>query len=199
MNETLALPVHKTDSVGSRVHWGAVIAGSVLTLGICLLLTSLSAATGLSLNAGQFNATTIPMGVIVWLVVISCVALFVGGMTTSLLTTGETKTEAAIYGILTWAVVLGFSAFLGSLGVTAGMNAIAPHEMNAYRSAVTRPAEPGVEQSQNLGDREQIRQKLAWYSFGGIWLSMIAATAGAVIGAGPTFRRQSVVIVPLNG
>src|SRR6185295_16806050 len=30
--------------------------------------------------------------------------------------------------------------------------------------------------------------RLAWYTFGGTWLSMLAAASGAWIGAGPTFR-----------
>ena len=41
-----------------------------------------------------------------WAYLSTFIALFVGGMVTSLLTVGESKTEAVVHGVLMWALLL---------------------------------------------------------------------------------------------
>ena len=77
-------------SVGTRISWGAILAGSAVALGIFFLLSTLGAAVGLSVN-DRVDATKMETGVIAWAVVTTVAALFVGGIVTSLFTAGENK------------------------------------------------------------------------------------------------------------
>jgi hypothetical protein len=122
-----------------------------------------------------------------WLFLSSAAALFVGGLVTSLFTAGENKTEAMLYGAIMWAVLIVMLLVLGNSGVHTGFAAMSA-------SANTAQAAPAP----NTGNAQQDEQthkanlaaatKLSWYAFAGTWLSMIAAVAGALVGAGPTFR-----------
>jgi methyl-accepting chemotaxis protein len=109
--------------VRSRVSWGAILAGSVLSLALYFLLTLLGGAIGLSIS-GNTNFSTLSVGAAVWAIVITSVCLFVGGFTASQLTTGENRQEAIVYGLLVWAVVFAMLLWLMATGVRAGFNAM---------------------------------------------------------------------------
>ena len=113
------------DVVGlkSRISWGAVIAGSVVALAVYLLLTLFFTGLGLSLSEAGVRQGVIGTGAIICGIVSIVVALFCGGYVTTQLTAGETKQEAVIHGVLTWATVTGLSLFLVAMGVRAGYNA----------------------------------------------------------------------------
>ena len=124
MNEVLTNPrVEDIRSVGSRVSWAAIFAGGILAFAIYFLLMILGSAVGLTLK-DRVNTGPLQTTAIVWTLLTFCVALFVGGIITSLFTVGENKVEAMVYGILMWALVTGSLIVLGGLGVRSGFNAM---------------------------------------------------------------------------
>lgn len=111
------IPVH------SRISWGAIMAGSVLALALYFLLTLLGGAIGLSVS-GMTSAQGLGIAAAVWAIVVTAVCLFAGGFLAAQFTTGENKKEAAIYGLMVWAVVFAMLLWLMASGVKAGFNAM---------------------------------------------------------------------------
>ena len=202
-------------SVGTRVSWPAILAGAVLALAMYFLLAILGGAVGVSVK-DRVDPNKLQTGAFIWAIVTTCAALFVGGVVTSQFTVGENKMEAILYGILMWALLMAFLLLLGAAGVRAGFSAMvgmATIAQNTTDESWDAAAErAGVPRSQidawrkQSGDTEtkeakDARTKLSetsaktitWYAFAGAWISMIAAAAGAWIGAGPTFRLVTVV------
>lgn len=165
-------PVRAEDlvSVGSRISWGAIFAGSVLALALYLLLTVLGAAVGLSVR-DRVTEENLERTTLLWTIGIACVALFAGGVITSSFTVGENNTEAVIYGILMWALTFAIVIALGGMGVRTGYGTMLRlTDMATTTEEIDRAT------------------RMSWYAFGGTWISMIAAALGGFIGAGPTFR-----------
>jgi hypothetical protein len=183
-------------SVGSRVSWSAVTAGALLALAICLLMTTLGAAVGLSLGE-RVSAKALETGNLAWGLLTAFTALFVGGLLCSLLTVGETKTEGVVHGILTWALLLALVFLLGSAGVRTGFVAPMPGTVEktvGEQAMAPGTVEPGIAVRQAETSEETLR-RMAWVAFAATWLSMLAAAAGGFLGAGPTFRVASVTAV----
>src|SRR5205085_12432141 len=135
---------------------------------------------------------------------------------TTQLTAGETKQEAVIHGVLTWATVTGLSLFLVAMGVRAGYNAAlgAAYATNStderFRPNWEQAArDAGVPQAdidrarqniqpdnvrRNLQDpqfQDRVRDNAmaaAWITLAGTLLAMGAAIGGALFGSGPRFR-----------
>ena len=79
-------------SVGSRVSWGAVFAGAVVALTLCIFLSVLGAALGLTfLHDTEARAEHVATGAGIWTIVSLLISLFVGGLVTSRTTVGERK------------------------------------------------------------------------------------------------------------
>lgn len=122
-NHRTTTPVDVEDMVGvrSRISWGAIVAGSVLSLALYFLLTLLGGAIGLSVS-DKFAGKNIGLAAAVYAIVVTAACLFVGGFVASQLTTGENKREAAMYGLLVWAAVFTMLLWLMATGVRAGFN-----------------------------------------------------------------------------
>jgi len=208
--ETATRPDH-AGSLGSRISWGAILAGCMTALGMYFLLTTLGAAVGLSIS-DRTNPSTLHTGAIIWAFLTTAAALFVGGVVTSLFTIGEDQIEAMLHGVIMWAVLFTILLVLGSAGIHSGFNAMAmiasqdrtaqnweraaqdagvtPAQIQEWRrqaNANSHGAAPGPEDQ----DREAVKAaatRMAWYAFAGAWLSMIAGALGGLVGAGPTFR-----------
>jgi len=204
-------------SVGSRISWGAILAGSVLALALLFLLTLLGGAVGLSVS-NSVDASKLRVGAVIWAIVTTCAALFVGGMAISQFTVGENKTEAVMYGLIMWAVLFGFLLALSATGVRAGLNAfvnvanltgaatteswdasarragIPNDQIDAWRKKLEgksdAEAERKVSDAKTENDKaiHDAATRITWYTFIGVWVSMMAAAVGAWLGAGDTFR-----------
>lgn len=196
-------------SVGTRINWGAILAGVAISLGISFLLGILGAAVGLSIS-DRMNPSTLTNAAIIWAIATTCVALFVGGVVTSVITVGENKVEAMMYGVIMWAVLLALFVGLGAAGVSTGFNTMADlsnrartgtaptWETTAAEAGVPaeqiekwrtmRGTEPGGKSAPAATVSADTVTRLTWYSFFGVWLSMMTAAMGALVGSGPTFR-----------
>jgi hypothetical protein len=204
------MPVH------SRIAWQAVIAGSVLALSFYLLLALLGSAIGFSLS-DKVSAQGLNSGAVVYAIVVTAGCLFLGGYVASQLTTGESKIEGSMYGIFVWATVFTILVGLTVLGVRVGFNAMvgaategkmatdAPREdweavaerngiskqqiEEAKQRAKDAPAKAkATEDPQNQQVVTDTATRMAWYTFLGAWLSMMAAVAGGYLGSGPASR-----------
>lgn len=192
--------------VGGRICWGAIFAGAAVSLGVYFLLGILGTAVGLSISEGM-NPQTLTNGAIGWAVLTTSVALFFGGVVASVLTVGENKLEAMLYGVIMWAVLITFFVGLGAAGVNSGLNAMAELSNQARNGTLpkweaaadavgvtkekidkARGGEEGESPAPTVAVSGETVTRLTWYSFFGVWLSMMAAVLGAIVGAGPTFR-----------
>jgi len=198
-------------SVGSRISWGAILAGSFLALALHVLLTVLGAAVGLSMSDNVEHAT-LRNTALIWAVIVVATSFFVGGLVTSLFTVGENKVEACIYGVVMWAFVTGVLIMMATSGIRAGYNGllgaaqvaqgtsrsdwetaardagVSPEQIENWRKSAVTNAANKANDPQTREEVRQSAQTAAWYVFGGTWLSMLAAAFGAYVGAGPTFR-----------
>src|SRR5690242_5118908 len=116
MNDANTPHVRDLVSVGTRVSWGAVAAGALLSLALAMLCATLGAAVGLSVQ-DRVAVDNLRTGVMAWSYITTFVVLFVGGLVTSLLTVGEDKTEAVIHGVLMWALLVAVLLIFGAVGV----------------------------------------------------------------------------------
>jgi Kef-type K+ transport system membrane component KefB len=198
--------------VQSRVSWGAVFGGSTIALSVYLLLGLFFAGVGLSLNRAGVEAGNAAIVSIVAGVLSIVVALWCGGCVTSILTAGETRREAIIHGVLTWAVVTGFTLAMVGMGLRTGYNALLGAALvgqNGERSWQQAARDNGIPperinqlerdlnlqnaqaQANNPENREQVSKGAmiaTWSVFAGTLLSIGAAVLGGLSGMGPTFR-----------
>ena len=184
-------------SVGTRVSWGAVLAGVVVALAVYVTLNLLAFAIGIS-TIDQMSTRTFAVSAAVVSTFCLLVALFVGGCVASTSTVGEERSEAMTYGVLVWATTL---LLLLATGTGLGVGFF------AGARDVGRSGDPGVtaetlKQELNLTDQQAERYTtvlqrgqglagkvspvgLAWWTFGGVVLSILAAVGGSLAGAGP--------------
>lgn len=123
MNENTTIHAEDVLPVRSRVSWGAVFAGAFLALAAYLVLTLFGAAVGLSVG-DSVRPESLSAGGVVWAILATGVALFVGGCASTRFAVGENKTEAAAHGVLVWGVVFAMLLALMVTGVRAGFNAM---------------------------------------------------------------------------
>jgi hypothetical protein len=128
------------------------------------------------------------------------IALFLGGWVASQLAVGENKLEAAIYGVILWGTVFTALLVLSLNTVNLGFTGIVslgsnPEAMKATQAQTPTPDQIARATQEQIRARADDRSKrAAWWAFGGILLSMIAAVGGAVAGAGPTLVLQRVFV-----
>ncbi len=218
------LPVSREDLVGtgSRIVWSPIFAGSVLALSLYFLLSLLGAATGLSVS-DKFDSRNIGIGAAVYATVVTAFCLFVGGAVATQLAVGENKREAGLYGLLVWSLTFammlalmiggvraGFGAMVGV--VTAGSNVAqatgtqnntqadfenaarrngyTDAQINDFKNAVKNPTAPNVTKEEVVNTGTNV----TWIAFAGTLISMLAAVAGGIFGAGPTLRLLAVPV-----
>jgi len=195
-----------TRSVGTRISWGAVLAGVMVALAVYLVLTTLAAAIGFSVNVRSMNEKVLVSGALVWAILTMALSMFAGGWTVSQLTAGETKCESMMHGLIMWGAVVAAMMWMTASGVGSGFNAMMRY---SYAGAETSEGEPawadaarraGISQEnidktkdalqhpteQQRADARKLAAGVSWGTLLGMMLSMGAAIAGAYSGAGPT-------------
>ncbi|AWM36753.1 hypothetical protein GobsT_53950 [Gemmata obscuriglobus] len=211
------LKMEDVTGVRSRLSWPAILAGAICAVATNLVLTLFFGAIGLTIAEAGVRANAIGVGALVAALLSIIVALFVGGWVSTQLTAGENEREAVLYGILTWALVVGFSLALVGMGARAGYFALVGGSMVAAQSPAAQNWEQsardaGVSQERidawkaNM-DPNKAREAAAdpatreraeraaigasWAALVGVMLSMAAAIGGAMAGRGVAFRLLS--------
>jgi hypothetical protein len=199
-------PVQAEDviPVRSRIHWGAIVAGSGLALAAALLLSLLGTAIGLSID-DRVTDRGLTTGAVIWAILVTAGALFLGGFIASQLTTGENKIEGMLYGLLVWALTFALLAtVLTRISAFAFSNLIgvanaAPGE--SWQDSARRAGVPqqdieraqanvpeAMQRARDVVANPDNRIMAAWSAFLGTLVSMIAAAIGGWLGAGPHLR-----------
>ncbi|WP_439627074.1 hypothetical protein [Gemmata sp.] len=185
--------------VFSRISWGALLAGLFVTLAVFVLLSTLGVAVGVS-SADAASRDTIATGAGVWAVATALVAFLCGGCVVSRFTTGESRAEAVVYGVVMWgaafAMILwatgsvlrtGATMAVGSMNVAANAAPQSENWEQAARRANLTDAQVNQMRAEmpTAARVQDVSAAAAWWSFAGVALSMAAAIGGAVMGAGP--------------
>jgi hypothetical protein len=207
--------------VKSRISWSAILGGTVFALATYFVLTLFLAAVGISLTEAGVRDNAVGIGVLGAMILVIAISLFLGGWVSSQLTAGETRHEAAIYGILTWAAVTGISIALVGMGVRAGYYAVLGgsivaqnnERIPAWEDAARQAGVPQAQidsakaavdpnrvraEATNPQNQEKAREAAmaaAWAALVGTMLSMAAAVGGAMTGRGTAFRLFPVATV----
>lgn len=201
-------------SVGSRISWGAVVAGAAIALTMNAVLWMGGVALGITVS-DQVTAKTLTVGAALWMMASTLASLFVGGFVVSRLTAGENHEEAVMYGVSLWGFMFAFSLILAGMGVNTGaqLASLKPASSTATNlndealSAANLTAEQRERYESKLKAAREDAGELsataaAWWGFTALALSLCAAIGGAWLGAGPDFIlvqrpvRQSAMIQP---
>jgi len=196
--------------VGSRVSWGAILAGAVVALAVNLVFMLLGTGIGLSTGHMMENRQ-IATGAAVWVSVSTLISLFLGGWVASKLAVGENRLEAIIHGVIVWGVLFAMVLWFTVTGVSVGMSGMMrmaqamPEARNNPTWAVNELQRRGMltddqvekmkAQFNDADNREEIRHasaQAAWWSLASVVLSMVCAVLGALTGAGASFRLQKI-------
>ncbi len=208
--ETSVIEPRATDRP-SRVSWGAIFAGGLVTLGVQLLFLLLGGAIGLSIlhpgAAGAEAASEVGIGAGIYFFITMLISFFIGGYVTTRLGGVYYRASSALHGLTTWALVTAFFAFAVSSGIgslvggmwqaTAGAGQAAAQAAGQQSGMVEKAKKQADKlQSQAKQNQEQIKQQAqqagqvaasvatgtSWYAFATLLLGALAAMYGGITG-----------------
>jgi hypothetical protein len=188
--------------LGDRIHWGAILAGLVVTLATELLLSALGSALGFTTiaNSGapRSDAGDVATAVGIWSIISLFIALFIGGWVTSRACHYITRSTATLNGAILWATVMTIGAWLLASGVSGTFGIVAsnagtiasqvqqngvtvPGVTNRGTTGTATTAPPiSAQKTREVADNGA---KAGWgFTFGSL-LGLAAATIGASVGA----------------
>lgn len=103
----------------TRASWGAIFAGTLVTVVIQIMFTFLGAAIGFAtIKANQANAEGLAIGSGIWLLVTALISIWVGSCIAGRLSGGPRRADGLIHGIVSWSVATLIAVLL--LTTTAG-------------------------------------------------------------------------------
>ena len=175
---------YRYDSVRSRISWGAILAGAAVALAIYGLLMSLGVAVGMSVS-DDVDRSTLGTSSGVWGFISLLVALFAGGWVTTQVTTGESRTEAILYGVVLWATTSVLLIWIAASGARAGIDAARAVQNMTGGDEVTATADDAQTPDERRETIERAREagkEGSWWAFAGMLLSMVASIGGALVG-----------------
>jgi hypothetical protein len=119
-----------------RIYWTAIIVGTIVTFGLCFLLSLLN--IGMGLSAFSLDAQTMTNLAIVgyiWLLISSVIILFIGGWVAGRLGafSGLPRRFGVLYGFTTWSLAL-----ILTLAITPSINAYMPSNMHVVSNSSSR-------------------------------------------------------------
>ena len=172
------------DSVRSRISWGAILAGAAVAMAIYALLMALGVAVGMSVS-DDVDRNTLGTSAGVWGFISLLVALFAGGWVTTQVTTGESRTEAILYGVVLWATTSVLLIWMTTNGARAGIDAAGAVQSMTGGNQATLAADTAQTPDERRDAMERAREagkEGSWWAFAGMLLSMVASIGGALVG-----------------
>lgn len=162
--------------VRSRVAWGAIAAGAFVTMGGFLLLGTLLGAIEATLDS-TLNGSIAPrlQGS---LILLAALPPFCGAWLASRLATGESVSDALLHAFILWSLIAILLVYFGMNGVFMfGTDILLGGTQEADELMPARPVQA------------------AWWSVGGVLITVAATVLGALIGfygesRAPVLRRQ---------
>jgi hypothetical protein len=182
-------------SMGSRVRWGAVMAGFFVTVASSLALTALGVALSLCLS-NVMSGENLSIFAGVWVMLTLLASLFVGGIIISRMTVGESEVmEPSVYGVLLWALTFVVLPLLPMTASNVGYGSFYTYSPSS-RTTLPPTVEEGLteEQADTMAATPNLEAtmtdwmsgnatEVAWLSFVAILVSLAAAIGGAILGA----------------
>ena len=157
---------YRGDMFRSRISWGAIFAGTIIGLGLMLLLSLLGMSIGLSAIdfGGQNSAFSgIPTGAAIWLAVSQLIALGVGGFVAGRLAAIPRVTSSALHGTAVWAlasllILYSATSAIGSIvgGATSVVSSAASGAGSIIGAAAPSVAPDQQTRQQIKGEANQI-------------------------------------------
>ena len=172
------------ESVRSRISWGAILAGAAVAMAIYALLMALGVAVGMSVS-DDVDRSTLGTSAGVWGFISLLIALFAGGWVTTQVTTGESRTEAILYGVVLWATTSVLLICITANGARAGIDAARAVQSMTGGNEVSATADNPQTQDERREYMERAREagkEGSWWAFAGMLLSMVASIGGALVG-----------------
>ena len=138
--------VTETPALLSRVSWGAIFAGTVIALGLLILLSLLGTAFGFRAIDPQQSAAFdgVGIGTGIWWIVTSVIALAVGGYVAGHLSGIPEKRSATAHGASVWGLLTLVMLWLAASTAGAAINTAASAVSGATK-AVATAAQSGAE------------------------------------------------------
>ncbi len=155
-------------SVQSRVSWGALLAGTVVSIALYSLLTLLGVAIAITMS-DRLDADQLGTAAAYWTFASLLVAMFFGGWVATRCTVGEFRSEAVLYGIIVWGIAssllvpltalgggTGVGAVLAERGIAKAKNTVVPAVVNAENTASEKinDIRRAVNSDSNTSDRD---------------------------------------------
>lgn len=154
---------------GSRVRWGAVIAGVIIAMVTQVLLGLLGLAIGLTAFDPTRGAEGFGIGSGIWLILSTLIAVFVGAWVASWWANPQYRADGILHGVLTWSLFTLLTLFLLGSGIgsliggafnmiAAGLTGVAQGAAIGY----TAPPPAGAEQEAAAPpmNAQQIQERL---------------------------------------
>lgn len=156
----------------SRASWPAIWAGFFISAITYVLLNTLGVALGFTwLNYDQVTQNTLSTAAGIWLILTSLISFFVGGCVTGMMSSIPGRNTGFMNGILFGAFALVLFAVLTIIPAASGLPSLT--RLWAQMGAPTTMGQSAVSTAQSV----------AWWSFFGIILTLLAAGFGGVVGA----------------
>lgn len=209
--EAAIVGASETPALLSRVSWGAIISGIVISIGLLFLLGLLGSAIGFSSVDPQSNDPLggIGIGAAIWWALASIISLGVGGFVAGRLSGMPDKASSTAHGASVWGLVTILTLWFAASAVGSVLNtatgalatvmetaaqaaeidSLPTDEIEAQADEIARSIDPS--------DRQMVRERAtrvadqsaetlsisAWYAFFASLLSLLAAVFAAGAGA----------------
>lgn len=163
-----------------RISWGAVFAGSIVSLAVLVLLTALGAGIGLAaapaaISGGGTNAAIgFGIGSAVWMLLSGIVSFFCGGWVAGRLNGIPRISESVIHGIVSWSLTTVMLAFVFTTATVGALGAAS----NAIGS-LSRPGATVDQAMPNVEDAETASRAAGAAGLFGFFMLLCNAGASA--------------------
>ncbi|MCL4874435.1 hypothetical protein KJ039_10190 [bacterium] len=162
-----------------RVSWGGIFAGTLVALGVQLLLMLLGMGIGFGIISPAEGFEGVGVGTGIYVLLATLVSLFVGGWVACRISGITDKLKSGLHGLVVWALFT-FTAFY--LMTTAAGGLISSFAGIIGRSAAIAAGElPGVTPEMTQAALDAVSRTSLW-AFFALILSAVAAVLGGWVG-----------------
>lgn len=182
-----------------RIHWGAIMAGTVTGLFFQLLLSLFGIAIGLTVIDVNSNVSAVALtaSTATWLIITTLISVFIGAYASGRFAGFVSRFDGLLHGIVTLSLLTVLSVFLMSTGASSLVNSGLTYSLQAARTPQGQvlmnsgQATGAASAIQNLTPQERLNLQqqadkyattAAWLTFITGILSLIVAGYGGLIG-----------------
>lgn len=127
MNDTTIAQVNEATQKISRISWGAVLAGTLTTIALMMLLNLLGLGIGLTTIDPLTESDPLAglgTGTAIWWILSNTAALFTGGLVAGRMSGYTANIDGALHGFLTWGLYFLIGVFMLTSAIGGALNGI---------------------------------------------------------------------------